>query len=98
MKENAINNERKCNITQTNNGNNKHGKKEISTELKQGKKAWWNMTQLSDRTKFLQFKGLVLLMMFNATFNTISAILLWSVLLVEESRVHGENHSPVVSQ
>ena len=34
MKENAINNVRKCNITQTNNGNNKHGKKEISTELK----------------------------------------------------------------
>jgi hypothetical protein len=55
--------------------------------------------QLSDRTKFLQFKeaGLVLFMMFNATFNTISAILLWSVLLVEESRVPGENHSAVVS-
>jgi hypothetical protein len=32
-------------------------------------------------------------MVFNTTFNNISAILWWSVLLVEETGVHGENHS-----
>jgi hypothetical protein len=31
-------------------------------------------------------------MVFNATFNNISVILWWSVLLVEETRVPGENH------
>jgi hypothetical protein len=31
-------------------------------------------------------------MVFNATFNKISAILWWSVLLVEESGVPRENH------
>ena len=31
-------------------------------------------------------------MVFNATFNNISVILCRSVLLVEETRVHGENH------
>jgi hypothetical protein len=36
-------------------------------------------------------------MMFNATFNNISAILLWSVLLVEETGGPGENHRPVAS-
>ena len=34
-------------------------------------------------------------MVFYATFNNISAILWQSVLLVEESRVPGENHWPV---
>jgi hypothetical protein len=29
---------------------------------------------------------------FNATFNNISVILWWSVVLVEETRVPGENH------
>jgi hypothetical protein len=37
-------------------------------------------------------------MVFNATFNNISVILWRSVLLVEETRVPGENHRPVVSQ
>ena len=32
--------------------------------------------------------------MFTATFNNISVISLWSVLLVEETGVHGENHRP----
>ena len=32
-------------------------------------------------------------MVFNTTFNNISAILWWSVLLVEETGVHGENYS-----
>jgi len=35
---------------------------------------------------------LFLLMVFNATFNNISVISWWSVLLVEESGVPGENH------
>jgi hypothetical protein len=34
---------------------------------------------------------------FNATFNNISAILWWSVLLVEETGGPGENHRPVAS-
>jgi hypothetical protein len=32
------------------------------------------------------------LMVFKATFNNISVISWWSVLLVEETRVPGENH------
>jgi hypothetical protein len=37
-------------------------------------------------------------MVFNATFNNISYISWWSVLLVEETRVHGENHRPVADK
>jgi len=37
-------------------------------------------------------------MVFNATFNNISVISWWSVLLVEETGVPGENHRPVASQ
>jgi len=33
---------------------------------------------------------------FNAVFNNMSAILWWSVLLVEENGVPGENHRPLV--
>ena len=36
--------------------------------------------------------GLVWFMVFNATFNNISVILWWSVLLVQETGVPGENH------
>jgi len=36
--------------------------------------------------------GWVRVMVFNATFNNISAILWQSVFLVEETRVLGENH------
>ena len=36
-------------------------------------------------------------MVFNATFNNISVILWWSVLMVEETSVPGENHQPVAS-
>ena len=39
----------------------------------------------------------VCLMVFNATFNTISAISWRSVLLVEETEVPGENHQPAAS-
>ena len=35
-------------------------------------------------------------MVFNTTFKNISAILWWSVLLVEETRVPGEKHRPVL--
>ena len=41
--------------------------------------------------------GLVWFMVFNATFNNISAILWRSVLLFEETGVPGENHRPVAS-
>jgi hypothetical protein len=34
-------------------------------------------------------------MVFNATFNNISAISWWSVLLMEETEVPGENHRHV---
>ena len=36
------------------------------------------------------------IIVFNAIFNNISVILWWSVLLVEETRVPGQNHRPVV--
>jgi len=36
-------------------------------------------------------------MVFNATFNNISVISWWSVLLVEETGVPGENHWPAAS-
>jgi hypothetical protein len=36
-------------------------------------------------------------MVFNATFNNISVIWCWLVLLVEETRIPGENHRPVAS-
>jgi hypothetical protein len=36
-------------------------------------------------------------MAFNATFNNISVISWWSVLLEEETGVHEENHRPVAS-
>ena len=39
----------------------------------------------------------VCLMVFNTTFNNISGILWQSVLLMEETRVQGENHRPDTS-
>ena len=36
-------------------------------------------------------------MVFNATFNNISVISWWSVLLVEDTRVPGENHRHITS-
>ena len=36
-------------------------------------------------------------MVFNATFNNVSAISWWSVLLVEVTGVPGENHKPAAS-
>ena len=39
----------------------------------------------------------VMAMLFNTTFNNISAILWWSVLLVEETGVPGDHHRPATS-
>jgi hypothetical protein len=39
-----------------------------------------------------------MVMVFNTTFNNISAILWQSVLLVEETWVPGKNHRPVTSR
>jgi len=36
-------------------------------------------------------------MVFNATFNNISVIPYWSVFMVEETKVPGENHRPIAS-
>ena len=41
--------------------------------------------------------GWIRVMVFNATFNNISVLSCWSVLLVEETEVSGENHRPVAS-
>ena len=49
-------------------------------------------------TRFIQTaQRFVCFMMFNATFNNISAISWQSVLLVEETGGSGENHRPVAS-
>jgi hypothetical protein len=40
----------------------------------------------------------VVVMVLNATFNNISVISWWSVLMVEEIRVPGEKHRPVASE
>ena len=42
--------------------------------------------------------GLVWFMVFNATVNNISVISWWSVLLVKETGVPGENHRPVADK
>ena len=41
------------------------------------------------------YSWFVCLIVFNATFNNVSVILWWSVLLVEETVMPGENHWPV---
>ena len=40
---------------------------------------------------------MIRVMVFNATFNNIPVISWWSVLLMEETGVHGETHRPVES-
>jgi hypothetical protein len=46
---------------------------------------------------YIVFQFLVWFMVFHATFNNISVISWWSVLLVEETGVRRENHRPVTS-
>ena len=47
---------------------------------------------------YMILKGEGGVMVFHATFNNISVISWRSVLLVEETRVPGENHRPVASR
>jgi hypothetical protein len=51
----------------------------------------WNKGKLSN------YLGLVWFMVFNSTFNNISVILWWSVLLVEETGGPRKKHRPVAS-
>jgi hypothetical protein len=44
------------------------------------------------RVRYIDLPKGVRIMVFNATFNNISVISWWSALLVEETRVAGENH------
>ena len=46
---------------------------------------------------YFSFRVWILVMVFNATFNNMSAILWRSVLLVEETRGPGESHRPAAS-
>ena len=54
-------------------------------------------THPSNSMELSLVNGLVWVMVFNATFNNISVVSLLSVLLVEETAVHGENLWPAVS-
>ena len=58
----------------------------------------WKIIQFKSNTLYIRTAILVILivMVFNATFNNIS-IILWSVLLFEETRVSWENHRPATS-
>jgi hypothetical protein len=47
---------------------------------------------LADNATLIFEDLMVRVMVFNATFNNISVISWWSVLLVEETGVPGENH------
>jgi hypothetical protein len=59
----------------------------------------WAQLQNGKSDKQICFRGLAWFgfMVLNANFNNISAISWWSVLLVEETGVPGENHRPVAS-
>ena len=52
---------------------------------------------LWNKGKLLNYLGLVWFMVFNSTFNNISVILWWSVLLVEETGGPRKKHWPVAS-
>ena len=49
-------------------------------------------------TTLYPLKAMCWFVMFNDTFNNSSIISWWSVLLVEETEVPGENYRPVASQ
>jgi hypothetical protein len=55
------------------------------------------LPQMSVNNTGLTTNLMVWFMVFNATFNNISFISWWSVLLVEEPGVLGENHRPIAS-
>jgi hypothetical protein len=50
------------------------------------------------RLRYIDLPKGVRIMVFNATFNNISVISWWSALLVEETRVAGENHMQYYTQ
>ena len=52
------------------------------------------MCKRSIKINFLSLKNGVRVVVFNTTFNNISELSCWSVLLVEENGVLGENHHP----
>jgi hypothetical protein len=52
---------------------------------------------LLKQTQYNNIRVRVRIMVFNATFNNILVIWWWSLLLVEEIGVPGENHRPVAS-
>jgi hypothetical protein len=54
----------------------------------------WSLTPLLNRKIYLDLEWF---MVFNATFNNISVISWWSVLLVEVTGVSGENQRPAAS-
>jgi hypothetical protein len=69
---------------------------------------WWKKADIRWKLDFSGFRLITLfqimqtiwrvrVMVFNSTFNNISVIAWWSVLLVEDTGVPGENHQPVVS-
>jgi hypothetical protein len=68
---------------------------------------WWsrpsalfnrtNIIHMTTSVRMIKYNMFACLMVFNATFNNISFISWWSVLLVEETRGPGENHWPVAS-
>ena len=56
----------------------------------------WTHTNLRVEFGFPDHHG-VRVKVFNATFNNISAISWWTVLLVEETGAPGENHRPATN-
>jgi len=62
---------------------------------KSNKKPYWSRTDtIQWKTRRVRVRGMV----FNATFNNISAISWWSVLLTEETGVPRESHWSAASQ
>ena len=57
----------------------------------------WTAVVAEWHEKNSQYNRIGWFMVFNATFNNISVISWWSVLLVKETGVSGENHWPVTS-
>jgi len=54
-----------------------------------------NIVPVVRNLKFVEWYFRVMVMVFNVTFNNISAISWLSVLFVKETRVPGEDHRPV---
>jgi len=61
-----------------------------------GSQLYWWKKPYDDHDGPFTVMFVLCLMVFNTTFNNISVIL-WTVLLMEETGVSGENHQPVAS-